>query len=343
MNYSIERVEWKDYGDVASEVLSHSFPSVPTTRYAWLHERNPAGPGALWLARAADGRPVGTAALHARHVVVDGRPYLAGLATNFAVEPAARAFGPAIALQRAVVAACEAGEFAFIYGFPNRAAKAVFERMGYVPGRTRRLARLLRSRPYLQRLGRAPSVAPVLARPLDLAMRLFSRETFQPMPRGTRLERIEAFDASFDAFWGRLRSHLAIVADRDAEYMNWRYAQWPTRRYDLAVVRRGGEVTATVVSYVIGDVVYIAELFALDTESFDGLLIPFLRTQRRAGACAVSLILLGDVGFAGRLARYGFRLRDVDRSMVVYVPEGSPLRSRLHRVDRWTLFEGDIL
>lgn len=339
MSYSIERVEWKDHGDVASELLSRSFPDVPTTRYAWLHERNPAGPGGLWLARAADGRPVGTAALHARHVVVDGWPYLAGLATNFAVEPGARGFGPALALQRAVVAACEAGEFAFIYGFPNRAAKAVFERLGYVPGRTRRLARLLRSRPYLQRSARAASVAAVLAGPLDLAMQLLSRETYRLPPRGTRLQRVEGFDA----FWARLRTRHAIIADRDAEYMNWRYVQWPTRQYDLTVLRRGAEVTATAVSYVIGDVVYIAELLALDPAACEGLLAPFLRAQRRAGACAVSQILLGDVDFAGRLARYGFRLRDVERSMMVYVPPASPLRSRLHHTGRWTLFEGDIL
>jgi len=29
--------------------------------------------------------------------------------------------------------------------------------------------------------------------------------------------------------------------------------------------------------------------------------------------------------------------------MMVYVPAASPLRGRLHRTDRWTLFEGDIL
>lgn len=343
MSYAIERVEWKDHGDVVSEVLGHSFPDVPATRYAWLHERNPAGPGALWLARAADGRPVGTAALHGRQIVVEGRPYLAGLANNFAVDPAVRGFGPAVALQRAVLAACEAGEFAFIYGFPNRAAKPVFERMAYVPGRTRRLARLLRSRPYLQRSPWAPaSVAPLLAKPLDLTMRLLSRETYRSA-RGTRLEHVTAFDSTFDAFWARLRRQHAIIADRSAEYMNWRYAQWPTRRYDLAVLRRGDDIIATVVSYVIDDIVYIAELFALDTESFDGLLIPFLRAQRRAGACAVSLILLGDVGFAGRLAKYGFHLRDVERSMMIYVPPSSPLRSWLYHVDRWTLFEGDIL
>jgi hypothetical protein len=340
MRYSIERVEWKDHGDAVSELLSHSFPDVPTTRYAWLHEHNPAGAGAVWLARAADGRPVGTAALHTRQILVDGRPYLAGNATNFAVEPAARAFGPALALQRAVVSACEAGEFAFIYGFPNQAAKAVFERIGYAPGRTRRLARMLRSGPYLKRAGRATSV---LAGPLDLAMHLLARETYRRLPRDSRLERVEVFDDAYDAFWIRLRGRHAIVADRGAEYMNWRYAAYPARRYDLAVLRRGGEITATIVSYVIADIVYIAELFALDTESFDVLLVQFLRAQRRAGATAVSVILLGDVRFAGRLALYGFRLRDVERSMMVYVPPVSPLRSLLHRVDRWTLFEGDIL
>jgi hypothetical protein len=340
MSYVIERVEWKDHGDEVSAVLAHSFPDVTTARYAWLHERNPAGPGAVWLARAADGRPVGTAAIHARRIVVDGRAYLAGLATNFAVTPDARGFGPAVGLQRALKATSETGEFAFIYGFPNHAARAVFERLGYAPGRTRRLARLLRSRPYLERAGRP---ATLLAAPLDLAMRLLARESRPRAWRGQRLERVTAFDSAYDRFWLRARAQHAIVADRDAEFMNWRYAEWPSRRYDLAVLRRGEAITATIVSYVIGDVVYIAELFALDREAFDDVLVAFLRAQRRTDASAVSIIVLGDMPCGGRLGAYGFHLRDVDRSLMVHVPAGSPLRSLVHRVDRWTLFEGDIL
>jgi hypothetical protein len=342
VRYTIERVEWKDASDEVCAVLHDSFPTVPATRYAWLHEHNPAGPGALWLARNADGQPVGTAALHARHVVVDGRRYLAGVATNFVVVPAARAFGPAVALQRAVVAACEAGEFAFIYGFPNRAAKAVFERMDYTPGRTRRLVRVLRSGPYLQRAGRAALVASPLARPLDLAMQLLARETYHRGSRRNRVEQIDLFDRSFDAFWARLRGQHAIAGDRDSDYMNWRYTCWPTRRYLLAVLGRDGDVVATVVSYAIDDIVYISELLALDADAFDGLLGWFLRAQRLTGARAVSLIVLGDLPFADRLARFGFLQRDADRSMVVYVPAASP-RSMLDRVNRCTLFEGDIL
>jgi hypothetical protein len=281
---------------------------------------------------------VGTAAVHARNIVVDGRVYLAGLATNFAVEREARAFGPAVALQRAVVAACEAGEFAFIYGFPNRAAKSVFERLGYSPGRTRRLARLLRSRPYLERAGR---MATALARPLDVAMRLGARESWSR--RGARLEPVAAFGDDYDRFWSRVRGRHPVVAERDAEFMNWRYVDWPSRRYDLAVLRRGREIAATAVSYVIGDVVYLAELFALDRPALDATLATFLRARRRGGASAVSIILLGDVPWAGRLGTYGFRLRDCERSLMIYVPAGSPLRSLVPRVDRWTLFEGDIL
>jgi Acetyltransferase (GNAT) domain len=340
MSYTVERVDWKEDGDEVCGVLADSFPDVPVARYAWLHEHNPAGTGAVWLARAADGRPVGTAAVHARDVVVDGRTYLAGLATNFAVKPEARAFGPAVALQRAVLASCEAGEFAFIYGFPNRAARGVFERLGYTPGRTRRLARLLRSRPYLERAGR---LATVLAGPVDVAMRMLARESWSRARRGARLERVTVFDGDYDRFWVRVRSRHPVVAERDADFMNWRYVDWPSRRYDLAVLRRGDELAATIVSYVIGDIVYIAELFALDRPALDATLVPFLRAQRRAGASAVSIILLGDTPAAGRLGAYGFRLRDCERSMMIYVPAGSPLRSLVPRVDRWTLFEGDIL
>ena len=50
---------------------------------------------------------------------------------------------------------------------------------------------------------------------------------------------------------------------------------------------------------------------------------------------------LGRVCFAGRLAKYGFAGREVERAMMVYVPPA--LRPALDAVERWCLFEGDIL
>lgn len=343
MTYAVDRVEWKDYGGVVTQVLAGSFPGrAAAARYAWLHESNPAGPDAVWLARSADGRPVGTAAIHGRRIVVDGQAYRAGQAADFVVDPAARGFGPALALQRAVMAACDSGEFAFLYGFPNGPAQAIFQRIGYRPGKSRRLARPLRSHPYLARY--RPSVARLLAMPLDRAIQLVSRETYERLPRGTRLERITAFDDWFDAFWSRVRGQHVVIADRDSQYMNWRYANWPARHYDFAVLRRGADVMATIVWYRIDDVVHVAEAFALDPRWFDALLAEFLRAHRRAGVSAVSLISLGDGGPADRLGKYGFFGREVERSMVLYVPSPSSLCGGvLDCVDRWSLFEGDIL
>jgi hypothetical protein len=339
VSFSIERVDWKDERETAGALLTRSFPSVPLERYDWLHEANPAGSPALWLARTPDGRAVGTAAVHARHVVVGGRTYRAGVAADFAVDPSVRGFGPALPLQRAVVAACDSGEFAFIYGFPNGAARGVFERIGYGPGRTRRLARPLRLRPYLERS--VASLARFVAAPLDLAVRLLARDTYGPASRGSRFETVEAFDDSFDAFWTPLQRRHAVVAARDHDYLNWRYAKCPTRRYELGVLRRGAELQATIVSYRINGIVHIAEVLARDPKAFDGVVVAFLREQRRAGADAVSFTALGRVCFAGRLAKYGFAGREVERAMMVYVPPA--LRGALDAVERWCLFEGDIL
>jgi hypothetical protein len=109
------------------------------------------------------------------------------------------------------------------------------------------------------------------------------------------------------------------------------------------VPRDDDRVVARVVWHRIDDLVYVAEMLAADVESFDDLLVAFLRMQRREGACAVSLILLGDGGFAARLAEYGFFLREVERTMMVYIPRASALAGNLARVDRGALFDGDIL
>jgi hypothetical protein len=313
-------------------VSSGSIPAAPSRRCSpaafragppppWLHETNPAGPDAVWLARAADGRPIGTAAIHGRRIVVDGRVYRAGQAADFVVDPAARGFGPALALQRAVMTACDSGEFAFLYGFPNAPARAIFERIGYRPGKSRRLARPLRSQPYLARY--RASIARCLATPLDVAIHLVSRETYARLPRGTRLEPVTAFGDWFDAFWPRVRDQHVVVADRDSRYMNWRYANWPARKYDFAILRHGGEAVATIVWYRLDDVVHVAEAFALAPRWFDALVATFLRAQWRAGAAAVSLISLGDGGPAPLAAA---RRSDRPRRLVV------PLRGR-HSVD----------
>jgi hypothetical protein len=264
-----------------------------------------------------------------------------GTAADFAVERAARAFGPALALQQAVAGACESGEFAFLFGFPNRAAKAVFERAGYRLGRARRVARPLSSASYLRRWPALASAGRLLATPLDLAMRLVSRETYRLPGRGPELEPVEDFDESFDAFWMRRQPRHRVVADRDSQYLNWRYGTCPTRRYERAVLRRGRELIGTLVWYRIDDLAYVAEMLAADAASFDALLEAFLHAQRRAGAAAVSLIVLGDAPFAARLATYGFFPRPVERTMMVYVP--SPSGLGLDRAERWCLFEGDIL
>jgi hypothetical protein len=341
VSYVVERVEWKDEAAAVSALLAQAFPCVPITRYAWLHEMNPAGPGALWLARDAAGRAVGTAAVHRRRILIDGHAHRAGLPADFVVARDVRGFGPALALQRAVLAACENGDFDFLYGFPNRAAKPVFERIGYRVGDSRRLARPLRLSSYLSRGRRWRSLVSVFAGPLDHLLHLLSRETYGAMPRRAHVEPLEHFGPEFDAFWKRARIGHAVIGDRDATYMNWRYGKSPTRRYDVIALRQDAEILATIVSYRIGNVVFVADALARDASAFDAIFAAFLRAQRRAGLDGVSLIAMGDLGVAAGMEKYGFIRREVERTMMVYLPAAAapPLTS----LERWCLFEGDVL
>ncbi len=345
MRYTVERVEWKDEKEAVCALLARGFPGTPTVRYAWLHERNPAGPAALWLARDADGRPVGTVAVHPHRVLVGGHLRRVGQPTDFVVDSAARAFGPALALQRAVLPTCVTGEFAFLYGFPNPHARAVFDRLGYRTGAAARLARPLRTRGYLERDRRVGRAARLLAVPIDAALRMVARETYRRLPRGLRLERLHAFDDDFDAFWERVRGRYArtVVADRSSPYMNWRYAECPVRRYEMAALRDGGDICATIVWHRIGRVLHVAELLARDGETFDVMLAAFLRSQRRSPVDAVSATLLGDALVAHRLTHFGFTRRDLDQTVVVHMPTSFGLPPGVSGIDTWALFEGDVL
>jgi hypothetical protein len=74
------------------------------------------------------------------------------------------------------------------------------------------------------------------------------RETGSPLPvphpvrrwlAGWRVERITRFDARFDALFRRAAGAYGLLIERDARYLEWRYARCPDTEYFLYAVSRG--------------------------------------------------------------------------------------------------------
>lgn len=62
------------------------------------------------------------------------------------------------------------------------------------------------------------------------------------------VERVERFDDGIDQLWTRLAPHFPLIVQRDAAYLNWKFAEQPHMDYDKFVARRGQTVSGYVIT-----------------------------------------------------------------------------------------------
>ena len=79
---------------------------------------------------AAESEPIGCCGLGTRQVWIDGHPVQAGLFADFAVDAAHRTLMPALTLQKALCSDAQR-RFPVTYGFPNKVAVGIFQRIGF--------------------------------------------------------------------------------------------------------------------------------------------------------------------------------------------------------------------
>ena len=194
-------------------------------RWAWEYRENPYGTLKISEAFSDEGRLVahyaGYPVRFHREVGGDVRTFPALQIGDTMTEPSVRGVGrgPTSLLGRTVrhyyARNCE-GQVAFNYGF-NTGNIQRFS-MSFVG------ARRLESLPFHVRDARAPVPLP---------------PAWLTRLRGYRVERIAHFDARWDEFFRRVSGAYGMLIERDARYLEWRYARCPDTEYFLwAIFRR---------------------------------------------------------------------------------------------------------
>ena len=70
-----------------------------------------------------------------------------------------------------------------------------------------------------------------------------------PKPRGDeRITAVEHFDKAFDDLWTRARGGYRMMLARDANYLNWRFREFPLHRYTTLALWKGDELLGYVVT-----------------------------------------------------------------------------------------------
>jgi hypothetical protein len=214
----------------------------------WKFRDNPLGATEMVVAMAPDGDGangqtcVAVYAVVPQRCVLRGEPCIGGLQTDLAVDPALRS---GLAGSRLIVATGRAYSEAFLqgkkqleWGFPE---------------------------PHLQRVCMAHLQVGVMR---DVVFLVREAGPVPAAVEGVVVEPLARFGAEADALWERCKRAYGAAVERDAPYLNWRYADHPDVSYrtlaardpggalrGLAVTRSGGcdERLLSVMDWIVPD------------------------------------------------------------------------------------------
>ena len=166
--------------------------------------------------------------------------------------------------------------------------------------------------------------------------------------RPWRFIEAERTDVRFDDLWRRARSAFDVTGEKTSDYLNWRYADFTTRRHRILYAIDAA--TSALRGYVVyaereGGTATIEDLFCDRTgDVVTPLLLELARLLRRRGLSALSCSYVGPDRFSRQLRAAGFLRRPGTRALVVRVPPGAPAEMERALLDgrRWSMIDGEL-
>jgi len=317
---------------------------------------NPAGQCWTWLVYDQSSKAVlGTTSLFSKPMYVNGNPLAAGQVMFFAVDAKNRSLGPAVMLQRATFEPVDRGELAFCYDCPpHDQGMSTFVRLGMRPNcEMIRYVLPLRSDEYVRkRFGRGIWTKPLVS---TANLLLGVRRSYHGEP-GIEISRLDgAFGDEF-SYLDRLVSSAGVIrAQRSADFLNWRFREFPghprgltentTGPAEVLVARRQGELLAfAVFTSQDDDFIAIADLFGLQlAEVGRSLLEAVIEIGRRNNSLGVYAYLAEGSELSRIFRSAGFRPRERCARVVAYEKSNGRTFEHLNTGLRWAFSQVELM
>ena len=338
-------------GDLTSVAeLSRAVYGVDRTAESirWLYEQNPAGPCAFWLAEDRPGsRVVALRPVFPWRLSVGGRAIQSAQAGDAMTHPSYRGQGLFSALVKSAWTELREANVPFGFSFSNPGSLSVYRKIVVGSGPRAGTHVVLQFRrmvyPLSLRLARERFPAPsALVDRLDVAYRAFRRHRWTPAGGFTPFE-VERFDEEFDDLWARVSSQYGVLTVRDSKYLNWRFVDSPSGRYEVIGLRRHGRLAGYVAFELDGcGTGSIADLFAVpDPQILITLLSLSLTAMLAAGCLRASLWTAAESMLFSIVRRFGFVPREDSFPMAVHVFHDGPEAALALDGRQWLAWFGD--
>jgi hypothetical protein len=348
MPYSITPADLDRDKQEILALWKRNFPNIPEERYDWIYKNNPAGPALCYVARDSRGKVIGSASIFPRRFFINNSvcetTILGGIAGDFIIDKEHRGFGPAFSLQKMLISEAKEKKFDILYGFPNAQSKLLLKRVGYKDlGNLIRLTKPLRSEYFLKRYLNIPKVTGELSKPVDIFLKIFSKEEYYKSPPEFNFEILQTVDKRFDDLWENGRSQFFTIGERNCSYIEWRFIKSPLTNHKIFVLKNqfNDKIFGYLIFHTSKNKTLIDDLFFKEKNKIiDSMFSKFLIFQKKEGIDSVSVNIIGLPFLIKKIKQYGFSERDRENDLIIYDLNGKYLNN-LNNKKEWYFSFGD--
>jgi len=323
----------------------------------WQYDQNPSGQ-VYELITKNPGMVTGHCAAIPLRYKIGSQIRMGSAAVNVMTHPDYRGRGIFIILHKGVFERCEKGGSSFTFGFSNEYShKNCLRRLDYremgrfplwvLPFDLNRIMKS--SRPKRGILMRSAAFA---ANPFwrlgQAALNLSLKD------RSVQVEKVATFSEEFDRFWRKATPDDTNILIRDRAYLEWRFTNHPTRKYDVFAARSKGEMRGYLVARItdiegIPSALLVDVLVEKTTEgnrAAKSLIAAFNRLGRARGAALGLCLILKHSPLIPALRRHGYIICPkvfLPREFPILLHWNSPGRAPadLFDLNNWYLTLGD--
>ncbi|MGB0370602.1 MAG: hypothetical protein ACPGN3_04570 [Opitutales bacterium] len=240
---SIETFEFEDNPKLT--VLHEKFYSVTRDEafWKWKYLERPGGRYNIAVAKDGEGAIVGQTGVSNYPFSIRGKVRSGGQAQDIVILDEHRGGRSFFKLERLARDLMAEDGTDMSYGFSIEITRKVATKaLGFTDiGQIIKMVQVYDPSPYLAQKVKVPGLSKVLGAFIRPILKIKNKRAPKTdLGSDITIEKINSFDERFDALWEAEKDNYDVIANRDAEYLNWRYTSNPVQKFQaLAAVRRG--------------------------------------------------------------------------------------------------------
>ncbi len=281
-------------------------------RFDWLYHRNPYGVARAWIAiDQTTGEAVGVAAAFPRRSFAKGTIRDVYVMGDFCLDHQHRALGLAVQLQRTCFLDLGPQLSSLSYDFPSDRMMAVYRRIKIDSIRQSvRWSKPLRANRLIRRAINSPGLTRLFSAPVNRVLRL-NTSRIKGNGKYQVTEHRDRCGPEFSSLAEEISCAYGICVARTAEYLNWRYADHPSIRYQILAARSGDKLRGYIVVSEAANDAKIVDFFAVPEPGvWTSLLSGALMLLQHRPIFSLNFAVLGTSFLSPLLKTWGFIARE---------------------------------